>query len=118
MGTPVIPSEVIDAFATTDGIMDPVVARANMSNALTPLFNRHADGGGGGGGTWPGSITHTQSSPSATWGPIAHTFDHRANVAIFNTAGTRVYAKIAEAAIGSVIITFRLPQSGTAILTP
>ena len=124
MGIPVTQPEVVSAFAATDGPipLSPAVtaARAALATELTPLFNRHMDGGGGGGGggTWPGSILHTQSAPSTTWGPLTHTFSHRAKVAIYNTAGTKVYAKITEATLGQVIISFNNPQTGSAVLSP
>ena len=59
-------------------------------------------------------LTYTQSAAATIWGPITHTFGRRANVYVMDSTGRQTFGEVIEANIGSVIIKFANPKSGSA----
>lgn len=71
------------------------------------------NGGAGTGGTPGAPFQWTQSAPATTWGPVTHTLGRRANVNISNSAGQQMFGTVLEPVIGSFVVTFSVPVSGT-----
>jgi hypothetical protein len=74
--------------------------------------------GGGGGGAVALSYTHSQVAPSTTWTIVSGLTFNPSGVYVEDTTGHPVmYDDVSFPAVGTVVITFLAPQSGTARLS-